>query len=106
MKETGTEIILREHGDIIDAIRSFELQKKEIEKKEKAMREALQQAMEKNMTFWLDLPGISFTYVDPYDRESIDTARLKKELPAIAAEYKKTTRVKASVRIAVKEEEA
>lgn len=101
----STELIIREHGDIIDAIRECELRKKEIEAKEKLMREALQQAMEDYKVFWLDVPGLSITYVDPFDREGIDTARLKKELPAIAAEYKKTTHVNASIRIKAKEEE-
>ena len=101
---TNTELIVKEKGDLIDAIRNLELQKMAIEAHEKAMKEALQKAMEDRDCFELNLPGLSVRYMAPYKREGIDTARLKKEMPLIAAEFRKITDVGASIRITVKEE--
>ncbi|MGF3114756.1 hypothetical protein ACQV2R_05180 [Facklamia sp. P12937] len=44
----------------------------------------------------------NITYVEPTMRESIDSSRLKKELPDVAEKYKKTSYVKASVRVKIK----
>lgn len=46
--------------------------------------------------------NITISYIAPSIRESIDTARLKKEQPVIAGKYKKESKVKASVRISTK----
>lgn len=45
---------------------------------------------------------ITISYIAPTTRESIDTARLKKEMPVVASKYKKVSNVKSSVRITTK----
>ncbi|MCR8969298.1 hypothetical protein [Facklamia sp. 7083-14-GEN3] len=44
----------------------------------------------------------NITYVEPTTRESIDSTKLKKELPDVAEKYKKVSNVKASVRVKIK----
>lgn len=46
--------------------------------------------------------NITISYIAPTTRESIDTARLKKEMPVMAEKYKKISKVKSSVRITTK----
>ena len=46
--------------------------------------------------------NITISYIAPTTRESIDTAKLKKEMPVVANKYKKVSNVKASVRITTK----
>ena len=46
--------------------------------------------------------NITISYIAPTQRESIDTAKLKKEMPEVALHYKKVSKVKASVRITTK----
>ena len=67
------------------------------------MRKALIAAMEKYGVKSFDTPEIKFVYVAPTKRTSIDSTKLKKELPDVAAKYSKTTPVSASVKITVKE---
>ena len=45
---------------------------------------------------------LKITYVEPTTRETIDSKKLKAELPAVAAKYTKISQVKGSVRIEVK----
>ena len=46
---------------------------------------------------------ILLTYVEPTTRTSIDSTKLKKDMPEVAEKYAKTTNVKASLRITLKE---
>jgi len=46
--------------------------------------------------------NITISYIASTTRESIDTAKLKKEMPVVASKYKKVSNVKASVRITTK----
>lgn len=46
--------------------------------------------------------NITISYIAPTTRESIDTARFKKEMPVMAEKYKKVSNVKSSVRITTK----
>ena len=58
--------------------------------------------MEENGVKSIDNNLFKITYIDSYSKESIDTTRLKKEKPEIAAEYIKVSTVKPSVRITLK----
>jgi len=46
--------------------------------------------------------SILITYIEPTTRETIDSTRLKDELPEVAKKYTKTSTVKASVRVTVR----
>ena len=91
-EETALATMKQEAAAVIKVIADLTLQKKQIEDQEKAMREKLREAMEKY--------GVkSFA---PTTRTSIDSTKLKKDLPDVAAKYSKTSKVSASVKITVK----
>jgi hypothetical protein len=60
------------------------------------------QAMEENGVIKLENELLSVSYVAEYEKETLDTAKLKKELPEIYDGYIKMSKVKASVRIKAK----
>lgn len=84
------------------ALKSLEARKKELEAEETEIKEALIRKMEENGVKSIDNNLFKITYIDSYSKESIDTTRLKKEKPEIAAEYIKVSTVKPSVRITLK----
>lgn len=88
--------------NVIKAISDICVQKKKLEEQEKAMKESLQKAMEQYGVKKFENEVISVTYVASTVRNSIDSAKLKKELPDIAKKYNKKSKVSASVRITVK----
>lgn len=89
-------------GNAIKKIADLELAKKNIENDESALREQLLQAMEKYGVKKFETDAVTFTYVAPTTRNTIDSKALKAEQPDIAALYTKTSNVKASVKITVK----
>lgn len=90
-------------GNAIKKIADLELAKKNIENDEAALREQLLQAMEKYGVKKFETDEVTFTYVAPTTRNTIDSKALKAEQPDIAALYTKTSNVKASVKITVKD---
>ena len=78
--------------------------KKEVEEKRDSLREKLLKAMEDNSIRSFENERIKVSYVDPIKRTSIDSDKLKKELPEIAEKYSKETVTKASLRITLKGE--
>lgn len=89
-------------ASLIVAITDITLQKKKLEEQEKIIRQKLQETMEMYGVKKFENDSVSFTYVAPTTRTSIDSARLKKEMPEIAEKYSKTSNVSASVVIKVK----
>lgn len=85
-------------------IKYYENLKKEAEAKASEMREAIINAMEANGLKSFENDRIKLTYTVPSERVSIDNTRLKKEKPEIFAEYQKISKVKAGLRITLKEE--
>lgn len=85
-------------------IKYYENLKKEAEDKASEMREAIINAMEANGLKSFENDRIKLTYTAPSERVSIDSTRLKKEKPEIFAEYQKISKVKAGLRITLKEE--
>ena len=97
IKVKDNEIELAEK--VVTDLKNFKKLKVKMELVEKQLREELLEAMEEhNITNW-QKDGITVTYKKPCVRTSIDSTRLKKELPDIAEEYSKTTNVKASVEL-------
>ena len=83
-------------------IAAIDLQKKQLEAQDKALRQELQKAMDKYGVKKFENDILKITYVEPTTRSTIDSAKLKKDLPAIAEKYTKISQVKGSVRIEVK----
>lgn len=92
----------KNYPSLVQAITDVCVRKKKLEEEEKQMKEMLITAMEAcHLKSW-DNDQIKLTYVAPTTRKSIDSTKLKKELPDIAEQYTKESKVSASVRITVK----
>lgn len=87
---------------LVQAITQIELQKKQLEEQSKAMREQLLNAMEQYGVIKFDNGNLKVTYIAPTTRSTIDSTRLKKEMPEIAQQFTKVSQVKATIKIEVK----
>jgi len=76
--------------------------KKQCEEQEKALKEQLKSAMEKYNVKKFESDVLNITYVDETTATSIDSAKLKKLHPDIAAECSKTSKKSAYVKITLK----
>lgn len=101
VKYENNELVVSQ--DVVEILKDFKRKKVEIELQEKQLREELLEAMEKyGILNWKNEDGtISAIYKKGYERSTIDSTRLKKELPDIAEEYSKTTQVKPSVELSI-----
>ncbi len=84
-------------------IQEIELKKKAAEERQKELRAKLLEAMEQNGVKKFENNSISITYVAPTTRNSIDSTKLKKDMPEVYEKYTKTSDVKASLKIKLKE---
>lgn len=101
-EETALATMKTEAAAVIKVIADLTVQKKRIEEQEKAMREQLKAVMKKYGVKSFDTPEVKFTYIAPTNRTTIDSAKLKKEMPEVAAKYSKSSPVSDSVKIEVK----
>ncbi len=101
-EETALADMKKDAAAVIKAVADLTIQKKKIEEQEKEMRGKLLAAMEQYGVKKFDTPEVTFTYIAPTTRNTIDSAKLKKDLPDVAAKYTKTSNVSASVKIEVK----
>lgn len=74
----------------------------DLKKKQNEIKKALLEEMEIKGIIKVDTDRLTINFVDGYDRETLDSKKLKQELPTIYDEYIKITAVKPSVRIKVK----
>lgn len=99
--------ITSEQGEALEAIRQLEekivsLDKvlKDYKAQQEAQKSAVMEFMKAhNLSKWEVSDSLSFTYVEPTTRVSLDSTRLKKDLPEVWEQYKKETQVKESLRI-------
>lgn len=91
-------------ADFERVIAEAEATKKAAEAQRDEIKAALIADMEKNGVKTFETDKIRLTYVAPSTRATIDTAKLKKELPEVAEKYTKTSETKASLRITIKEQ--
>lgn len=84
----------------LQKLREFQITKQEMDNEEKAIKQAIQKAMEDNGIKSFENDDVKITYIAPSQRVSVDTAKLKEE--GIYDYYTKTSEVKASVRLAYK----
>jgi len=83
-------------------IQSMEKKKKEAEKNAAELRKTIIKAMKEQGIKSYENDLLKMTYIAPSVRESLDTARLKKELPEVAKKYLRQSQVKESVRITLR----
>lgn len=84
-------------------LKSLDDRKKELEQTESELKKMLIEKMEETGVKSIDNDYFKITYIAPSIRETLDFAKLKKELPEVANQYVKTTAIKASVRITLKD---
>ena len=87
---------------IMQKIVDLNLQKKQLEAQDKDVRQQLEKVMGEYKIASFENDLLKVTYVAPTTRTTIDSAKLKKELPAVAEKYTKVSQVKGFVRIEVK----
>ncbi len=88
--------------DTIKKITDLLKLKKQMDEQEKQLKKKLVENMEVYGVKSFENDLIKMTYVAPTTRSSIDGARLKKDHPAIAAQYTKTSSVAAFVKVELK----
>lgn len=89
------------NNDFIEQYRNFKKTKLAMDLMEKQFKEEVKNAMEQLGKDKLILNGFCASIKAPYERKTIDSARLKKELPDIAEEYTTKTMVASSITISV-----
>lgn len=86
-------------------IAEAETEKKEAEARIAEIKTALMKAMGQSAVKTFETERIKLTYILPSERTTVDTTRLKKEMPEIAEQFSKTTKTAASLRITIKKED-
>ena len=89
-------------SDAINTIVEIEKQIKDLEALQDSYKENLLKEMEENNVLKVDTEELSISYVAPSTRETLDSKKLKEDLPDIYDLYVKFTDVKSSLRIKVK----
>lgn len=89
-------------SDAINTIVEIEKQIKDLKALQDSYKEKLLKEMEENNVLKIDTEELSISYVAPSTRETLDSKKLKEDLPDIYDLYVKFTDVKSSLRIKVK----
>ena len=87
---------------VMQQIADLDLQKKRLEAQDKEVRQKLKKLMDEYGVKSFENDILKVTFIDATVRATIDSKRLKEELPAVAEKYTKRSTVSASVRIEVK----
>ena len=102
------ELIKVENGlSILDAetsqkIADFEKSIKDMQEKEKALKEAILEEMKQKNIIKIDTPELSITYVDETYKENFDSKLFREQNPDLYDSYVKMSTVKAGLRLKVK----
>ena len=87
---------------ITETIANIATKKKELEAEDKKMREELEKAMSDYGVNSFENEYVKITHIDPTTKVSVDSKKLKAELPDIYQKYSKVSDVKGYVKITVK----
>ena len=85
------------------SLQQLQLKIEELEKQQSEYNSAILTAMRENDIKSLECGNITFTRVAESTRSSIDSKKLKAEMPEIAEKYTKQTKIGESLRITIKE---
>ena len=86
----------------LQKLQDLEIQAKSIKEQQERLKEDLLNAMETHGVKKWDNEVMTVTYTAPTTRTSIDSSKLKKELPDVFSKYSKTSNVQSSIRIKLK----
>ena len=101
-EETGLQVFQEGQVAVLKQIADIITTKKKLEEQEKELKEKLKEAMEKCNIKKFESDILNITYVAESTKTSIDSAKLKKKYPEIAAECSKTSKTSAYVKVTVK----
>lgn len=101
--KVGVPALPKETMPILRELQQLEITAKAIAKKQTELKVALLDAMEKNNIKKWENDVIAITYSPPTTRNQLDSKKLKNDHPDIFEKYVKTSSVKSSVRITLKE---
>lgn len=87
---------------IISELKMIDEEKKELKRKEEAIREIILKEMEDKNILKLESDNISITYKAPTERETFRTKDFKNDLPDLYDTYVEFTPVKSSLLIKIK----
>jgi len=87
---------------VTQTIASIAKEKAKLEDEDKKMREELEKAMSAYGVTNFENEFVKITHIDPTTKTTIDSKKLKQELPDIYSQYSKTSDVKGYVKISVK----
>lgn len=100
IKLNGDTAIL--DGDTAQKIAEFEKRVKDLKAKEDKLKKLILEEMETKGIIKLNTDVLSITYVAPTDRESLDSKKLREDLPNVYDAYINIKPVKSSIRIKLK----
>lgn len=101
-EETALQVFQQGQMAVIQKIADIVTAKKKLEEQEKELKEKLKEAMEKCNIKKFESDILNITYVAATTATSIDSAKLKKKYPDIAAECSKSSNKSAYVKVSVK----
>jgi len=104
-EETGLVTFKEQQLAVLQQIADLVTAKKQIEAKEKELKDKLKEAMERCSIKKFDSDILKITYIAATTATSIDSAKLKKKYPAIAEECSKTSNKSAYIKVEVKDDE-
>ena len=104
-EETGLVTFKEQQLAVLQQIADLVTAKKQIEAKEKELKDKLKEAMERCSIKKFDSDILKITYIAATTATSIDSAKLKKKYPAIAEECSKTSKKSAYIKVEVKDDE-
>lgn len=87
--------------EIIEQFKNFKRQKDEMDLKEKQFKQELKDQMEKLGIKKFIINGLSAVIKDGSTRTTLDSKKLKEELPDIYDEYSKTSEVASSITLTI-----
>ena len=91
----GNEIEVQKEA--VKKLKEFKIAKAKMDMLEKELNKALKEAMEKIGKTDLIVEGLAVKYKKPYTKKTLDTKKLKEDLPDIYETYEKESQVSGSV---------
>lgn len=87
--------------ELVKEIVEFEKQALQMKLKQEELKASLKKAMEENNIVFWETEGLKVSYRRASERTTVDSKRLKKEVPDIYEEYSKTSQVASSISLSI-----
>lgn len=101
---TETTLAIQEiERNVMIAAAKFKTELATLKEKEVELHEKVKASMESSGVHKFENDILKITYIAPSTRNSIDVTKLKEELPQGAKDYTKSSVIKSSIRIKIKE---